>query len=481
MSKLFDLLHTLIGKVNAAVKTEAQILTAEQKAQARANIGAAEEGSGGGSGVQGNLEQNDPTQPDYIKGRTHWVEGEPLLLRQAEFGLLHQSWHPDQVLYPGKSYLAVWNGVEYDCVAQKYVLLGITCCRISTPAFTAIELYDSDPTAASKPWGFTAMGNDGSLSATLALYEDTRTVHKLHHKFLPDGVPYSGGWTTVDVLPELTAEFTQGALTGAGEVILPSVLDLVEGETYTVTWDGTIYECVCKHLAGNFGGTYMESLILGNASVFGDYDTGEPFIIGNMLQPMILGMAISIFDYSTHTVKVEVNKETVHKLDNKYLDLAWLPTVNEDNEIVAGTVVTGDTAGLGGKGGFLDGFGYENHDLYNGRKFNVYFDGVPYTTSVLNFYDPTDIAIYAGNLGLVNHEAPNTGEPFVIQFQSDDAFFLWVDGAESHTVSIFDLVPNRMPAEFLPDDATFFRLTSPNGTKYVLTVGDDGTLRVTPA
>lgn len=40
MSKLYDLLNTVIGKLNKAVKTEAQTLTDEQKAQARENIGA---------------------------------------------------------------------------------------------------------------------------------------------------------------------------------------------------------------------------------------------------------------------------------------------------------------------------------------------------------------------------------------------------------------------------------------------------------
>ena len=40
MSKLYDLLYSMIGKVNKSVKTETQVLTEEQKTQARANIGA---------------------------------------------------------------------------------------------------------------------------------------------------------------------------------------------------------------------------------------------------------------------------------------------------------------------------------------------------------------------------------------------------------------------------------------------------------
>lgn len=49
MSKLYDFLNAIVSKLNGCVKTEAQTLTEAQKAQARKNIGAAEEGNTGGS------------------------------------------------------------------------------------------------------------------------------------------------------------------------------------------------------------------------------------------------------------------------------------------------------------------------------------------------------------------------------------------------------------------------------------------------
>ena len=45
MSKLYDLLYSVIDKVNKSIKTESQNLTDEQKNQARANIGADPEGT----------------------------------------------------------------------------------------------------------------------------------------------------------------------------------------------------------------------------------------------------------------------------------------------------------------------------------------------------------------------------------------------------------------------------------------------------
>lgn len=66
MGKLYDLLNTLIGKVNNSVKVEAQTLTDAQKEQARKNIGAAAEGAGG---VQSDWNQMDETAADFIKNK----------------------------------------------------------------------------------------------------------------------------------------------------------------------------------------------------------------------------------------------------------------------------------------------------------------------------------------------------------------------------------------------------------------------------
>lgn len=40
MSKLYDLMYSMIGVLNKTIRTDAQVLTVEQKTQARANIGA---------------------------------------------------------------------------------------------------------------------------------------------------------------------------------------------------------------------------------------------------------------------------------------------------------------------------------------------------------------------------------------------------------------------------------------------------------
>ena len=70
---------------------------------------------------------------------------------------------------------------------------------------------------------------------------------------------------------EVAFALNEGAAPGEGTVYgdLPA-LEIVEGKTYAVNWDGTAYECVCvaRGPSLSFGNTY----ILG-----GPDDTGEPF------------------------------------------------------------------------------------------------------------------------------------------------------------------------------------------------------------
>ena len=65
-------LNGLIGKLgnlNELATTE------KGSVVAAINEVAASGGSGSGSSVQADMAQNDPEQPDYVKNRTHWVEG----------------------------------------------------------------------------------------------------------------------------------------------------------------------------------------------------------------------------------------------------------------------------------------------------------------------------------------------------------------------------------------------------------------------
>lgn len=83
------------------------------------------------------------------------------------------------------------------------------------------------------------------------------------------------------------------------------------GETYNVSWDGTIYECVCVN--------FRNSLIIGNLSIRGaGSDTGEPFL---MLIDNGSGIAIYTKDASaSHTIFISGIVEPIVKIPAKFID-----------------------------------------------------------------------------------------------------------------------------------------------------------------
>ena len=119
MSKLFYLLNTIIGKVNDCIKTTAQVLTDDQKAQARKNIGAAAEGEGGGgSSVQSDWNQRDETAPDFLKNKP-FGETENVILEEQELVYdPNMEGHVGFVSAPigvGDTLRIVFDGEVYEC------------------------------------------------------------------------------------------------------------------------------------------------------------------------------------------------------------------------------------------------------------------------------------------------------------------------------------------------------------------------------
>ena len=94
-----------------------------------------------------------------------------------------------------------------------------------------------------------------------------------------------------------------------GAVELPVTIDLVEGNSYMVVFDGVPYECVS---ALAYGHPYI-----GNPAVFGMDATSEPFLYcpaeGNMF------FVYNSDPNASYTVGIYSGKEFVRKIDDKYL------------------------------------------------------------------------------------------------------------------------------------------------------------------
>ena len=127
----------------------------------------------------------------------------------------------------------------------------------------------------------------------------------LTYDYMPEGYPTK---TTgnVTVMEEQELAFTHLA-NGVYVSRLTDPLALVPGQTYTVKWDGTEYECVFFDNGKN--------AYLGNASIGGPgEDTGEPFLY-NFYQN-----AFGTLDTSaSHTISVKTVEEVITPMAEEFL------------------------------------------------------------------------------------------------------------------------------------------------------------------
>lgn len=136
---------------------------------------------------------------------------------------------------------------------------------------------------------------------------------------------YTGDPVETVLVEESTVPFAENSSLGLYIAAFPSTFEATVGDTYKVSWDGTVYECVCA--------VFNSYSVIGNLSVAGaGSDTGEPFI---ML--IVNGSGIQIYTADTsvsHTFSIISGSpiEEVVKIDRKYLpspliiDATNLPT-----------------------------------------------------------------------------------------------------------------------------------------------------------
>ena len=133
----------------------------------------------------------------------------------------------------------------------------------------------------------------------------SNTPKPLTYDYMPAGYPTKSVQTTTLMEEQELAFASVGG--GAYMSSLSTALNIVEGQTYTVNWDGTEYECV---------GFIMESDPgLGNLSLMGTGDdTGEPFLY-------IYGGIFTFDTSASHTVGVKTTAEAITPMAEEFLPL----------------------------------------------------------------------------------------------------------------------------------------------------------------
>lgn len=123
---------------------------------------------------------------------------------------------------------------------------------------------------------------------------------------------YTGDPVETVLVEESTVSFIGG---GSHPYIgeLQSTMEATVGETYKVYWDGSAYECTCVK--------FNNGQAIGNLSVAGSgSDTGEPFLIG-----IANGQGIQIATADTsasHTISISGMVAQIVKIDDKYLAIS---------------------------------------------------------------------------------------------------------------------------------------------------------------
>ena len=126
----------------------------------------------------------------------------------------------------------------------------------------------------------------------------------LTYDYMPEGYPKKA-MGTVTLMEEQDVGFELDSGTYFGQPA--NAFDIVEGQTYTVVWDGTEYECVCFEFNSLLG--------IGNLSIYGQgADTGEPFIYDTDFH------AFTTNDTSaSHTISIKTAAEVITPMAEEFL------------------------------------------------------------------------------------------------------------------------------------------------------------------
>lgn len=119
---------------------------------------------------------------------------------------------------------------------------------------------------------------------------------------------YTGDPVETVLVEETTVAFEAGGHLYRAE--FSSTFEATVGDTYKVSWDGTVYECTCAIVEG--GPAIGNQFIIGIGS-----DTGEPFIMGILNNEKIV--ILTADTSASHTISISLMVVPIIKINQKYL------------------------------------------------------------------------------------------------------------------------------------------------------------------
>lgn len=239
--------------------------------------------------------------------------------------------------------------------------------------------------------------------------------------------------------------------------VIEGLPTLQDGASYKVIWNDKEYICTYNFLEGETDSD--DTCYIGNGSIVGLNATGEPFLIAQLISdPTTNIVAQENFSTETVTVKITTMFETVHKLDNKYLDIDWLPRKKSTQytEILSMTIASG--------------FHTLSMDIIakiqmieNLQEASIIYDDTTYSISNIR---RADTVIYLGNEYLFNTSLNNTGEPFLMIIYLDNVdtinALILFQTTGNHAISISANISEyeKVPDRYLPYHVLKYDLAS---------------------
>lgn len=147
---------------------------------------------------------------------------------------------------------------------------------------------------------------DNVISATGGSGGGGSVPKPLTYDYMPEGYP-TKSVETITLMGEQQVAFTSVGSKGLYVAQLTNAFEIVKGQTYTVNWDGTEYECVCF--------VFDSILAFGNLSIAGiGDDTGEPFFYDSAERTFL-----TIDTSASHTISVKTTVKTATPMAEEFL------------------------------------------------------------------------------------------------------------------------------------------------------------------
>lgn len=291
-------------------------------------------------------------------------------------------------------------------------------------------------------------------------------------------------WSTlnsIEILPSMFFEIEEGF-----QSTLNQKVELEIGKTYTVLFNNAYIQCVATSVS-----LEGDPIALGNLTKYG-YNIGVGYGFGILVYP---DNRVTIDWYNATSDDVTTgmsnylgvydNNEIVNKLDNKYLNLDWIPT-NTREMLLSSCPSVADygipflTTGM----------------IHKDQSLIVYWDGIRYecVVSTIAGYSESEF-LFIGNRSFCNGKDTvtetyeNTGEPFLLEVGKASTYSVYHD-LKFHSISVYTIEENKLPDNYIPDDivrvvddgkALVIKSSTVDSTKiFKITVDDSGTLSATP-